>query len=48
MDFAFTPEQQALKDSTRRLAEERIAPVAEGSRRVGDSASRADGHPGRV
>ena len=29
MDFAFTPEQQALKDSTRRLAEERIAPVAE-------------------
>ena len=29
MDFAFTPEQQALKDSTRRLAEERIAPIAE-------------------
>ena len=28
MDFAFTPEQQALKDSTRRLAEERIAPIA--------------------
>ena len=24
MDFAFTPEQQALKDSARRLAEERI------------------------
>lgn len=29
MDFAFTPEQQALKDGTRRLAEERIAPIAE-------------------
>ena len=29
MDFAFTPEQQALKDSTRRLAEELIAPIAE-------------------
>ena len=29
MDFAFTPDQQALKDSTRRLAEERIAPIAE-------------------
>ena len=29
MDFAFTQEQQALKDSTRRLAEERIAPIAE-------------------
>ena len=29
MDFAFTPEQQALKDSARRLAEERIAPIAE-------------------
>ncbi len=29
MDFAFTPEQQTLKDSTRRLAEERIAPIAE-------------------
>ena len=29
MDFAFTPEQQALRDSTRRLAEERIAPIAE-------------------
>ena len=29
MDFAFTTEQQALKDSTRRLAEERIAPIAE-------------------
>ena len=29
MDFAFTPEQQALKDNTRRLAEERIAPIAE-------------------
>ena len=29
MDFAFTPEQQALKDSTRRLAGERIAPIAE-------------------
>ena len=29
MDFAFTPEQQDLKDSTRRLAEERIAPIAE-------------------
>ena len=29
MDFAFTPEQRALKDSTRRLAEERIAPIAE-------------------
>ncbi len=28
MDFAFTPEQQALRDSTRRLAEERIAPIA--------------------
>ena len=28
MDFAFTPAQQALKDSTRRLAEERIAPIA--------------------
>ncbi len=28
MDFAFTPEQQALKDSARRLAEERIAPIA--------------------
>ena len=28
MDFAFTSEQQALKDSTRRLAEERIAPIA--------------------
>ena len=29
MDFAFTAEQQALKDSTRQLAEERIAPIAE-------------------
>ncbi len=29
MDFAFTPEQQALKDSARQLAEERIAPLAE-------------------
>ena len=29
MDFAFTPQQQALKDNTRRLAEERIAPIAE-------------------
>ena len=29
MDFALTPEQQALKDSTRRVAEERIAPIAE-------------------
>ncbi|MYC37915.1 MAG: acyl-CoA dehydrogenase [Chloroflexi bacterium] len=29
MDFAFTPEQQALKDNTRRLAGERIAPIAE-------------------
>ena len=29
MDFAFTPQQQALKDSVRRLAEERIAPIAE-------------------
>ena len=29
MDFAFTPQQQALQDSTRRLAEERIAPIAE-------------------
>ena len=29
MDFAFTPGQQALKESTRRLAEERIAPIAE-------------------
>ena len=29
MDFAFTPDQQALKDSTRRLAEERIASIAE-------------------
>ena len=29
MDFAFTPQQQALKDSARRLAEERIAPIAE-------------------
>ena len=29
MDFAFTPQQQGLKDSTRRLAEERIAPIAE-------------------
>ena len=29
MDFAFTHEQQALKDSTRRLAGERIAPIAE-------------------
>ena len=29
MDFAFTPQQQALKDGTRRLAEERIAPIAE-------------------
>ncbi len=28
MDFAFSPVQQALKDSTRRLAEERIAPIA--------------------
>ncbi len=28
MDFAFTPEQQALKDSARRLAEERISPIA--------------------
>ena len=28
MDFTFTPEQQALKDSTQRLAEERIAPIA--------------------
>ena len=29
MDFSLTPEQQALKDSSRRLAEERIAPIAE-------------------
>ena len=29
MDFAFTPEQQALKDSARQLAEDRIAPIAE-------------------
>jgi acyl-CoA dehydrogenase len=29
MDFAFSQEQQDLKDSTRRLAEERIAPIAE-------------------
>ena len=29
MDFAFSQEQQALKDSTRRLAEERIAPIAQ-------------------
>ena len=29
MDFSFTPEQQALKDSVRKLAEERIAPIAE-------------------
>ena len=29
MNFAFTPEQQALKDSTRQLAEDRIAPIAE-------------------
>ena len=29
MDFAFTTEQQALKDGTRRLAEECIAPIAE-------------------
>ena len=29
MDFAFTTEQQALKDSTRLLAEARIAPIAE-------------------
>ena len=29
MDFAFTPEQQGLKGGTRRLAEERIAPIAE-------------------
>ncbi len=29
MDFAFTPEQQALKNSVRRLAEERIVPIAE-------------------
>ncbi len=28
MDFAFTPEQRALKDSARSLAEERIAPIA--------------------
>ena len=28
MDFSLTSEQQALKDSTRRLAEERIAPIA--------------------
>jgi len=28
MDFAFTPQQQALKDSVRRLAVERIAPIA--------------------
>ncbi len=29
MDFALTPGQQALQDSARRLAEERIAPIAE-------------------
>ncbi len=29
MDFAFTSDQQALQDGTRRLAEERIAPIAE-------------------
>ena len=31
MDSAFAPEQQALKDSTRRLGEEDIAPIAEGA-----------------
>ena len=29
MNFAFTPEQQALKDSARQLAEDRIGPIAE-------------------
>ena len=29
MDFAYTTEEQALKDGTRLLAEERIAPIAE-------------------
>ena len=29
MNFAFTPDQQALKDSTRQLAEDRIGPIAE-------------------
>ena len=40
MDFAFTPEQQALKDSTRRLAEERIAPIAEEADESAGGASR--------
>ena len=48
MDFAFTPEQQALKDSARRLAEKRIAPIAEEADESADGASRADGHTGRV
>ena len=29
MNFAFTPDQQALKNSTRQLAEDRIGPIAE-------------------
>lgn len=40
MDFALTPGQQALKDSARRLAEERIAPIAQEA----DESARV--HPG--
>ena len=39
MDFAFTPQQQALKDGTRRLAEERIAPIAEEADESADGSS---------